>query len=90
MKYLALVKNSKLIEKCVGLKLKTKQYYKDREIYEVTPSKLKKIIVECYCKYVTKKENNTMYDELSQLFGLYSYIKDKKNIKPYVIIDKYN
>ena len=31
-----------------------------------------------------------MYDELSQLFGLYSYIKDKKNIKPYVIIDKYN
>ena len=90
LKYLALVKNSKLIEKCVGLKLKTKQYYKDREIYEVTPSKLKKIIVECYCKYVTKKENNTMYDELSQLSGLYSYIKDKKNIKPYVIIDKYN
>ena len=26
----------------------------------------------------SKKENNTMYDELSQLSGLYSYIKDKK------------
>jgi|APCry1669192647_1035423.scaffolds.fasta_scaffold18254_1 hypothetical protein len=90
LKYLSIVKNSKLIEKCIGLKLKSKQFYKNREIYEVNPIKLKKIIVDCYCNYVTKKENNTMYDELSQLSGLYSYIKDKKNIKPYVIIDKYN
>jgi hypothetical protein len=26
-----------------------------------------------------------MYDELSQLAGLYAYIKNKKNIKPYII-----
>jgi len=37
--------------------------------------------------YVTDKENSTMYDELYQLAGLYSYIKDKKTIKPYVIIN---
>jgi len=49
---------------------------------------LKKVIKDCYCKSVTNKENNTLYSELSQLANLYSYIKDKKNIKPYVIIDK--
>jgi hypothetical protein len=88
LKYLAIIKNSRLIEKCIKLKLKNKQFYENREIYEVDPIKLKKIIVDCYCKYVTNKENNTLYSELSQLADLYSYIKDKKNIKPYVIIDK--
>jgi hypothetical protein len=87
LKYLAIVKNSSLIEKCIRLKLKTKQYIKNREIYEVNSDKLKSIIKECYCKYVTDKENSTMYDELYQLAGLYSYIKDKKTIKPYVIIN---
>lgn len=52
------------------------------------PGKLKKIIVDCYCKYVTNKENNTLYYELAQLADFYFYIKDKKNIKPYVIINK--
>lgn len=88
LKFLAIVKNSKLIEKCVKFKLKNKQFYENREIYEVEPNKLKKIIVDCYCKYVTKKENDTMYDELSQLAELYSYVKNKKNIKPYIIINK--
>jgi phage anti-repressor protein len=88
LKYLAIVKNSKLIEKCIKLKLKNKQYYENREIYEVDNNKLKKIIADCYCKYVSKKEHDTMYDELSQLAGLYSYTKNKKNIKPYVIINK--
>jgi len=78
LKYLSIVKNSKLIEKCIKLKLKNKQYYENREIYEVDPDKLKKIILNCYCKYVTKKENDTMYHELSQLSGLYSYVKNKK------------
>ena len=64
------------------------KYYENREIYEVNPDKLKKIILNCYCKYVTKKENDTLYHELSQLSGLYSYVKNKKNIKPYIIINK--
>ncbi len=88
LKYFAIVKNAKLIEKCIKMKLKNKQYYENREIYEVDPVKLKKIILDCYCKYVTKKENDTLYNELSQLALLYSYVKNKKNIKPYVIIDK--
>lgn len=88
LKYLAVVKNSKLIEKCVKLKLKNNQYFENREIYEIEQDKLKKIIVDCYCKYVTKKENDKMYEELSQLAGLYSYIKNKKNIKPYIILNK--
>ncbi len=88
LKYLAIVKNSKLIEKCIKFKLKNKQFYENREIYEVDQTKLKKVIINCYCKYVTKKEHDTIYDELSQLSGLYSYIKNKKYIKPYVIINK--
>jgi hypothetical protein len=35
LKYLAIVKNSKLIEKCIKFKLKNKQFYENREIYEV-------------------------------------------------------
>lgn len=88
LKYLSIVKNSELIEKCIKLKLKDKQFYENREIYEVDPKKLKKIILDCYCKYVTNKENSTMYEELSQLAGLYAYVKDKKKYKPYVIINK--
>jgi hypothetical protein len=32
------------------------------------------------------KENNDLYRELSDLLGLYSYTKDKINIKPYIVI----
>lgn len=88
LKYLAVVRNSKLIEKCIKLKLQDKQFYENREIYEVDPKKLKNIIVKCYCNYVTKKENDTMYEELAQIAGLYAYIKNKKTIRPYIIINK--
>jgi hypothetical protein len=87
LKYLAVVKNSSIIEQCIKLKLKSKQYINNREIYEISPDKLRSIITDCYCKHVTNKENNSMYDELSQLYGFLSYVKDKKIIKPYVIID---
>jgi hypothetical protein len=89
LKYLALVNNPLLIENCIKLKLKKNQIFDNRKIYEVDPKKLKKIIDDCYCQYVTKKENNTMYEEIAELLGLYSYTKNKVNIKPYVIIDKF-
>ena len=88
LKYLAIVKNVKIIEACVKSKLKDKQFYENREIFEIDQNKLKKLITDCYCKYVTKKENDTMYNELSELAGLYSYIKSKKHHKPYIVIDK--
>ena len=88
LKYLAIVKNRKLIENCIKAKLKDKQLYKNREIYQIDPEKLKNAIKECYCNYVTNKENNTLYDELTQLAGLYSYVKTKKTIKPYIVIYK--
>lgn len=88
LKYYVLVKNAELIENCIKLKLKKNQLIENREIYKIDPQKLKKVITDCYCKYVTKKENNTMYKEIGELLGLYSYTKDKKNIKPYVIINK--
>jgi hypothetical protein len=88
LKYLALVKNPLLIENCMKLQLKKYKLYENKEIYTIEPNKIKKIINDCYCKYVSKKENNDLYEELSNLLGLYSYTKDKINIKPYIIIGK--
>jgi hypothetical protein len=86
LKYYALVKNSLIIEKCIKLKLKKNQAVKNKEIYRIDPEKLKKPIEECYCHYVSEKKHKELYDEISKLTGLYSYIRDKKNIKPYIII----
>jgi hypothetical protein len=88
LKYLALVKNAFIIEKCVKLKIKKNQVIKNREIYKIEPTKLKKIIKDCYCKYVSQKENGELYREISDLLGLYAYTKEKINIKPYIIIGK--
>jgi hypothetical protein len=88
LKYLAIVKNSLLIEKCVKLKLKKNQVIENKEIYNVEPNIIKKIITECYCKYVSEKNNKDLYEDLSTLLGLYSYTKNKENIKPYIIIGK--
>lgn len=88
LKYYALVKHSILIEKCMKFKLKAQQVIKNREIYEIDPEKLKKVISDCYCKYVKNKDQNELYDEISSLLGMYVYTKDKINIKPYIIIGK--
>jgi hypothetical protein len=86
LKYFALVTNSLLIENCIKLKLKANQVFENKEIFKVEPKILKKIIDNCYCKYISSKKNEEMYEDISYLLGLYSYTKDKKNIKPYVII----
>lgn len=88
LKYLAIVKNSKLIEQCIKLNTKKYKYDSNREILKIEPDVLKKVIDNCYCKYVNSKEHNNLYGELSQISGLYNYVKNKKNIKPFIIIDK--
>jgi len=90
LKYLAIVKNNFLVEKCMKLMLKKNQLVENRKIYEVDPKKLKKVIDLCYCKYVSAKQNNALYEEIAQLLGMYAYTKNKINIKPYIIIDKNN
>ena len=50
--------------------------------------KIKKVIDECYCKYISKQQNEELYKEISDLLGLYAYTKDKINIKSYVIIGR--
>jgi hypothetical protein len=86
LKYLALVKNGYLIENCMKLKLKKHRLIEGRELYKVEPEQIKKIIDVCYCKYVSKTENDELYEELGNLLSLYSYVKNKINIKPYIII----
>jgi 23S rRNA maturation mini-RNase III len=88
LKYVALVKNPLLIEKCIKLLLKKKQVVSGKELFEIDPKILKKVIDECYCKHVSAKENKDLYDEISNLLGMYVYVKDKLNIKPYIIIGK--
>ena len=83
LKYFALVRNSLLIEKCIKFALD-----KNKEIFKVEPHILKKIIDECYCKNVSKKQNMILYEEISNLLGLYTYTKDKVHINPYIIIGK--
>ena len=88
LKYFALVKNSLLIENCIKLKLKANKVFANKEIFRVDPKMLKKVITDCYCKFVSSKKNEEMYEDISYLLGLYSYTKDKVHIKPYVIIGK--
>jgi phage anti-repressor protein len=88
LKYFAVVKNAFLIEKCIKLLLSKNKVYENKEIFKIEPLKLKKVIDKCYCKNVTSKENDKLYEELSDLLKLYSYTKDKINIKPFIIIDK--
>ena len=86
LKYLALVKNNLLVENCMKLKLKKNQVIKGKEIYKIDSESLIKIIKKCYCKYVSKQQNEELYKEIADLIGLCSYVKGKTNIKPYVII----
>ena len=88
LKYVALVKNPLLIEKCIKLLLKKKQVFSGKELFEINPKILKKVIDECYCKHVSAKDNKDLYDEISNLLGMYVYVKDKLNIKPFIIIGK--
>lgn len=88
LKYFAIVKNPLLIEKCIKLKLTKNQVIKNKEIYNTTPQIIKRIISECYCKYVSEKKNKDLYEEMANLLGMYAYTKDKVNIKPYIIIGK--
>ena len=90
LKYFALVRNNLLIEKCLKFKLKKNQVMENTEIFKVDPNLLKKIIKDCYCKYVSNKENEELHKEIAELLGLYAYTKNKVHIKPYVIIDKTN
>jgi len=46
------------------------------------------LVDNCYCKHVTKNENEKLYKEINDLLGIYIYTKDKINIKPYIIISK--
>jgi hypothetical protein len=54
----------------------------------VEPTIIKKIVSECYCKYVSENTNKDLYEELAELLGMYSYTKGKENIQPYIIIGK--
>ena len=68
--------------------LVSQKIIENKEIFRVDPKILKKVIDDCYCKYVSSKQNEELYTDISYLLGLYAYTKDKVHIKPYVVIGK--
>jgi len=86
LKYFALVKNSVVIENCLKIKLKKNQVIKNKEIYKIEPTELKNVITDCYKKFISEKKHEELYEELANLLGIYSFTKNKKNIKPFLII----
>lgn len=86
--YLALVKNKDLIENCMKESLHKFQKIKNKEIYEVDPKTIKNIAYKCYKQNVSYKDNEDLYEEISNLMGMYVYIKNNPDVKPYVIIGK--
>ena len=88
LKYFAIVSNSKLIETCVKKRLVNNKIIKNRELYEIKSESIKLVIDSCYKDLTKQKEHAELYEELSQISGLYSYVKDKVNIKPFIIINR--
>ena len=74
LKFLAIVDNQKDVENCMKINLEKYRYIKQREIYKVDNYILEQILNNCKC-------------ENSYLCNMIEYLKNKVNIKPYIIID---
>ena len=74
LKFLAIVDNQKDVENCMKINLEKYRYIKRREIYKVDNNILEQILNNCKC-------------ENSYLCNMIEYLKNKVNIKPYIIID---
>jgi methyltransferase-like protein len=77
LKYFALVRNPLLIENCIKLTLKDKEVIPNREIFNITPKKLKKIIDKCYCQNTTDKKNERAKLKNQRFFQFYPYYSNK-------------
>lgn len=72
LKFLAVVHDSKLVEKCMKSLLQKYQFIENKEIYKVTLSFLEKILAKCTC-------------DDTGLCELINYLKLNKELKPYII-----
>lgn len=88
LKYLAIVRNSYLIEKCMKNNLRKYEVKENKELYRITQDFLEKIINRCYKKNTSREEHENLGEELSSLIGMSIYSRKKTNIKPYVIIKR--
>ncbi len=77
LNFLCVVKNNVLIECCIKNNLLNNVVIKKKEIYQIKPNKLKKIIYKCYCDNISKEEYENLFEELGDLLKYYKYIKNK-------------
>lgn len=77
LKYYALVKNGKPIEKCI---------HKYLEKYEINIERLLKTIDLCYIENVSEKEHKKLLEDVSTILGFCDKTLKNKNYKPYMII----
>ena len=87
--YFALVVDQHIVETCLKDALKNYQKIKNREIYQVDPNLIKRIITRCYKATTSKKDNRNLYREIADLFGMYVYTKNNPSVKPYIVLDKH-
>lgn len=62
------------------------QITKGREIFRVKPINIKRAIVKCYKKNVTQQENLELYTEISNLLGLYVFVKENPSVETFIVI----
>lgn len=74
LKFLAVIDDSYSVEKCMKINLDKYRIFKNKEIFKISVSILKKILNLCKC-------------ENSNLCQMIKYLEDKVNIKPYLIIN---
>jgi hypothetical protein len=88
IKYASIVYDGKTIEKCIKNSeiMKQSEYYKGREIYNITEKLLLDVIKSCYNKCTTSSNHKKIYKDMSTILDLYDFIQNNKHMQPYVII----
>lgn len=68
--------------------LEKNRVYKNTELFKISPDNMIDAIDKCYKKLTNKEANAKLYEEVSELLKMYSYVRNKKRLLPYVIIRK--
>ena len=70
------------------MKLRSVESIEGKEMFEIDQESLKSIVDDCCCKHVSRKQHELLRKEFADIFGFYSYVRDKKRIKPFIVISK--
>jgi hypothetical protein len=81
LKYYVMVRDPVLIDTLVKMGVEN-----SRAIYNLDKAELKKIVHNTVCQNIDKKNNNKLLRELADLTKMYGYVKDRADVKPFVVM----